>query len=327
MSSTGPKVPGTVEAVPVRHPGRIVAVIIVLVITAMLVHQLFVNPAFNWPFTFEAMTQQPVIDGYIKGTLLVTIGSMVFGVALGILLAVMRMSPNFVLRWVAGGYVWFFRAMPRYVLLAILGGAGAFFAGGMIIIGVPYDQQILSLFGINGTMRIGTLDANVLFSSYAGAVLGLGLSEAAYMAEIARSGIMSVDKGQTEAALAIGMSRSQSMRRIVLPQAMRVIVPPTGNETIAMFKDTSLLSALPLAGEMYFQLHAIGTAYYQLMPVLMAATIYYLATATVMGFGQSWLERRFGRGYAIGESTGWRGPKNKANSSVDTPLLFSGSDH
>ncbi|PKQ30948.1 MAG: ABC transporter permease [Actinobacteria bacterium HGW-Actinobacteria-2] len=327
MSLTEPEVPGTIDAVPVRHPGRVVAVIITLVVTAMLVHQLFVNPAFDWPFTFEAMTQQPVIDGYIKGTLLVTVAAMVFGVLLGILLAVMRMSPNFVLRWIAGVYIWFFRGMPRYVLLAILGGAGAFFAGGLIVIGVPYDEQILSLLGIHGTLRIGTIDANVLFSSYAGAVLGLGLSEAAYMAEIARSGILSVDKGQTEAALALGMSRSQTMRRIVLPQAMRVIVPPTGNETIAMFKDTSLLSALPLAGEMYFQLHSIGTAYYKLVPVLIAATIYYLATATVMGIGQSWLERHFGRGYANG-TTPTRGQAKAASAtSGETPLMFPGSDH
>ncbi len=115
----------------------------------------------------------------------------------------------------------------------------------MIAIGIPYDREILSLFGVDGTMRIAEIDANTLFSSYVGAILGLGLSEAAYMAEIARSGIVSVDKGQTEAALALGMTRGQTMRRIVLPQAMRVIVPPTGNETIAMFKDTSLLSALP----------------------------------------------------------------------------------
>ncbi len=127
MSLNESEAPGTIHAVPVRHPGRVVAVIFVLIIAAMLVHQLFVNPAFNWSFTFEAMSQQQVIDGFIRGTLLVTFGSMVFGVLLGILLAVMRMSPNFVLRWVAGGYIWFFRAIPRYVLLVILGSAGAFF--------------------------------------------------------------------------------------------------------------------------------------------------------------------------------------------------------
>lgn len=321
MSSSQPEAPGTIDAVPVRHPGRTVAAIIVAVLAAMLVYQLFVNPAFDWPFTFAAMSQRPVLIGFLTGTLAVTVGAMVFGIGLGVILAVMRMSTNFVLRWVAGAYIWFFRAIPRYVLLAVLGAAGAFFPAGLIILGVPYDQQILALFGIDGTMRIGTLDANVLFSSYTGAILGLGLSEAAYMAEIARSGINSVDKGQAEAAMALGMDKAQTMRRIVLPQAMRVIVPPTGNETIAMFKDTSLLSALPLTGEMYFQLHAIGTAYYELMPVLIGATIYYLATASVLGIGQAWLERHFGRGH-----DGRMSPQAKAAAAAES-LAFSGSDH
>lgn len=313
--------PGIIDAVPVRHPGRIVAVIVVVAITAMFIHQLFVNPAFDWSFTFQAMSQSPVIQGFILGTLMVTVGAMIFGVVGGVLLAIMRMSPNFVLRGVAGAYIWFFRSIPRYVLLAILGAAGVFFPAGMMAIGIPYDQQLLALFGIDGTLRIGMVDANLLFSSYSGAILGLGLSEAAYMAEIARSGIISVDKGQTEAALALGMNRGQTMRRIVLPQAMRVIVPPTGNETIAMLKDTSLLSALPLAGEMYFQLHAIGTAYYELMPVLVAATLYYLAATTVLGFGQAWLERHFGRGYLP------RTTKQSDPDQAKTALMFSGSDH
>ena len=248
----------TLDAIPVRHPGRVVAVGVVLVVCAMLAHQIVTNKAFDWPFTFAAMAQPQVVDGYVKGVLLVTIAAMLLGVAGGVLLAVMRMSPNPVLRGVSFAYAWFFRAIPRYVLLAILGAAGAFFTEG-IGVGIPYDKEILSLFGIDGTMRIATLDANQLFGSYVGAVLGMSLSEAAYMAEIARSGIISVDKGQTEAAQALGMNQGQAMWRIVLPQAMRVIVPPTGNETIAMFKDTSLLVALPLVGEMFYQLRAIGT--------------------------------------------------------------------
>lgn len=317
--------PGPIKAIPVRHPGRVVAVVILLIATAMLVQQLFVNQAFDWAFTFQAMSQSTVISGYFRGVLMVTVLSMVFGVGLGVLLAIMRMSPNFVLRWVAGGYIWFFRSIPRYVLLVILGAAGAFFPEG-IVLGLPYDRDIMAFLGFpGGTLRFGALDANQLFSSYIGAVLGLGLSEAAYMAEIARSGIISVDKGQAEAANALGMDRSQAMRRIVLPQAMRVIVPPTGNETIAMFKDTSLLVALPLADEMFFQLRAIGTAYYKLIPVLMAATIYYLITSTILGFGQAWLERHFGRGYAA-MSSRKKGPQ-AASTAGATQITFPGSDH
>lgn len=297
--------PGTIHAIPVRRPGRMVAVVVVIAVTALLLWQIATNGAFDWPFTFQAMSQNVVIQGFIFGTLLITVGSMIVGVVLGIALAVMRMSENPVLRIVAGGYIWFFRAIPRYVLLAILGGAGVFFAGGMF----------------------GPIDVNALSSTAWMGIIGLGLSEAAYMAEIARSGIISVDKGQREAAQALGMNGGQTMRRIVLPQAMRVIVPPTGNETIAMFKDTSLLSAVPIANELYFQLHSIGATYYKMIPALMGATLYYLITATILGFGQSYLERHFGRGYASSDSQGRRKARADANTLGETPLMFPGSDH
>jgi polar amino acid transport system permease protein len=125
----------------------------------------------------------------------------------------------------------------------------------------------------------------------------LAASEAAYMAEIARAGILSVDRGQMEAAQALGMSRGKAMRRIVLPQAMRVIVPPTGNETIAMLKDTSLLIAIPVGTELFFQLQAIGARTFQVFPILVAATLYYLIASSVLMVGQAYLEKRFGRGF------------------------------
>lgn len=319
--STRGERPGPIEAVPVRHPGRIVAVVIALAVVAMLVDQLVNNPAFDWPFTWAAMNQAPVIAGFVQGTLLVTVLSMVLGVGLGVLLSVMRLSPNPVLRGVAFAYTWFFRAIPRYVLLSLMGAAGVFFADGLIPLGLPYDRQLLALFGIDGTLRFGVLDANQLFSGLVGAVLGLGLSEAAYMAEIARSGIMSVDRGQTEAAEALGMDRSQAMRRIVLPQAMRVIVPPTGNETIAMFKDTSLLMAIPYTWELFFQLRQIGIQYYKMMPAYVGATVYYLITLTILMIGQSYLEKHFGRGYApTKERRGRRAPDT-------TAVQFPASDH
>lgn len=303
-TSTGER-PGAIHAIPVRRPGRMVGAAVMVALTALLAYELVTNPAFNWPFTFEAMNQNVVIHGFIFGTLAATVGSMILGVALGVTLAVMRMSENPVLRVAAAGYIWFFRAIPRYALLTLFGAAGVFFAGGML----------------------GPIDVNALSNTIWMAILGLGLSEAAYMAEIARAGIMSVDRGQYEAAEAIGMSPGQTMRRIVLPQAMRVIVPPTGNETIAMFKDTSLLVALPLADEMFFQLRAIGTATYQLIPTLMGATIYYLATATVLGFGQSYLERHFGRGYAPSSAQKKRKTRADADTSGQTPLMFPGSSH
>ena len=257
-TTTGER-PGTIDAIPVRRPGRLVAALAVLALTGLLVWQVIVNPAFDWPFTFQAMNQNTVIQGFIFGTLAATIGAMILGVGLGVTLAVMRMSENPVLRIVAGGYVWFFRAIPRYVLLVILGGAGIFFPNGFL----------------------GPLDVNWLSTTIWMAILGLGLSEAAYMAEIARAGILSVDRGQREAAQALGMPGSLTMRRIVLPQAMRVIVPPTGNETIAMVKDTSLLAAVPVGMELFNQATIVANRTYRIMPAYVAATLWYIIVCSV----------------------------------------------
>ncbi|MGI8457947.1 MAG: amino acid ABC transporter permease [Propionibacteriaceae bacterium] len=287
---------GVIKAAPVRHPGRWVAIAVIVVLVAMLVNMLVFNPAFNWPFVLEAMNQTPVIAGFVRGTLLVTALAMILGVGLGVLLAVMRLSDNPVLRGVSWVYTWFFRAIPRYVLLTIMGALGILFQDGLAL-GVPFDWKIIGLFGGSGDWRFVTLDANQIFAGLAGGVIGLAASEAAYMAEIARAGILSVDPGQMEAAQALGMKRSKAMRRVVLPQAMRVIVPPTGNETIAMLKDTSLLAAIPVITELFFQLQSIGSRTYQTFPVLVAASIYYLAASSVLMIGQAYLERRFGRGF------------------------------
>lgn len=288
--------PGLIEARPVRHPWRWVAIAVIAVLALMLVNLLVNNAAFNWPFVLQAMNQTPVIEGFWKGTILVTVLAMVIGVALGVVLAVMRLSDNPVLRGVSWVYTWFFRAIPRYVLLTIMGALGILFQQGLAL-GVPFDWLIIRWLGLTGDWRFATFDANALFVGLFGGVLGLAASEAAYMAEIARAGILSVDRGQMEAAQALGMSRGKAMRRVVLPQAMRVIVPPTGNETIAMLKDTSLLLAIPVGTELFFQLQAIGSRTYQTFPVLVAATLYYLIASSVLMVGQAYLEKRFGRGF------------------------------
>lgn len=291
-----PERPGLIEARPVRHPWRWVAIAVIAVLALMLANLLVNNEAFNWPFVLQAMNQSPVLEGFWKGTILVTVASMVLGVALGVVLAVMRLSDNPVLRGVSWLYTWFFRAIPRYVLLTIMGALGFLFQQG-IALGVPFDWLIIDWLGLSGDWRFVTFDANALFGSLVGGIIGLAASEAAYMAEIARAGILSVDKGQLEAAQALGMSRGKAMRRVVLPQAMRVIVPPTGNETIAMLKDTSLLLAIPVITEMFFQLQAIGARTFQTFPVLVAATLYYLIASSVLMVGQAYLEKRFGRGF------------------------------
>jgi polar amino acid transport system permease protein len=291
--------PGRIDAVPVRHPGRWVGLAIVLILLGMLVSSFITNPAWDWSFVLRVMNQKSVINGLIHGTLVGTAGAMALGVGLGVILAIMRLSPNPLLKLVAAGYIWFFRAMPRYVLLLLLGNFGVLYA--TLHIGPPFAGQIASLFGSHNNLTFFNIDMNTLLTGILAGIIGLGLSEAAYMAEIARAGITSVDRGQTEAAQALGMSRGQTMRRIVLPQAMRVIIPPTGNETIAMVKDTSLLIALPVIVELTYQTGAIGTSTFKVFPAYLAASAYYLIIGSVLGLLQSYLERRYGKGFGLGQ--------------------------
>ena len=279
--------PGRIDAGPVRHPGRWVAIAAIAVIVAMMVSSAVTNPRWDWSFALEVMRQNPVLEGLVKGTLLGTVGSMIIGVGLGVVMAVMRLSANPVLRSVSFAYTWFFRSVPRYVLLATMGSLGYLYP--VLDLGVPFGQP--------AGLTFAQVDINALSNMLVFGILGLGLSEAAYMAEIARAGILSVDKGQTEAAQALGMSPGKTTWRIVLPQAMRVIVPPTGNETIAMVKDTSLLLAMSITTELFFQTQAIGTRTLKIMPAYVAAVLWYLVVCSVLMVGQSWLERYYGRGF------------------------------
>jgi polar amino acid transport system permease protein len=288
--------PAPIKAVPVRHPGRWVTVGVLAVLTAMFVHLLVTNKAFNWPFMVDNMFRPPIIEGLLRGTVLMTVSAMVIGVALGVVIAVMRLSPNPILRGVAWLYTWFFRAVPRLVLLAVFGNLGILWS--RIEFGVPFDTQLGQLFGIdNLQLRLFGFSARDILTGFMAGLLGLALSEAAYMAEIVRAGIQSVDPGQTEAAGALGMSRGQTLRRVVLPQAMRVIIPPTGNETIAMLKDTSLLLYVPVGMELFFQLDAVGKRTFQIFPMYVAACLWYLFLTSILLVGQHFLERHFAKGY------------------------------
>ena len=288
--------PGAIDARPVRHPWRWVAVVLIAILAAMIVSSFVTNEKWNFPFAFQIMQQTPVIEGLWKGTIFGTVGAMILGIGLGIVLAVMRLSDNPVLRGVAFVYTWFFRAIPRYVLLVLLG-TGIGFLYPVIDIGLPFGQQLSEALGWSNDLTVIQLDYNVISTTIWVGILGLGLSEAAYMAEIARAGILSVDRGQTEAAQALGMPPGKTMRRIVLPQAMRVIVPPTGNETIAMVKDTSLLAAVPVIVELFFQAYQFGQRSFKIMPGIVAATVWYLIVCSILMVGQARLERYYGRGF------------------------------
>ncbi|WP_222262602.1 amino acid ABC transporter permease [Modestobacter marinus] len=300
---TRPAPPEQIRAVPVRHPGRWVAAAVIAVLIAMFVHMLATNPVFQWQFMVDNMFSEPVLRG-ARTTLLMTVLAMVLGVLLGVLLAVMRLSPNPVVSGAAWVYVWFFRAIPRIVLLFFMANLGALYA--TYELGFPFDRQLMDLFGFSGDLRFLGLNGNQIFTGFTAGLLGLALSEGAYMAEIVRAGIQSVDPGQAEAASALGMNRSTTLRRIVLPQAMRVIIPPTGNETIAMLKDTSLLIAVPVTTELNFQLRAIGSRTFQIIPMAVASILWYAALASLLMLGQYFLEKRFSRGFGARETRAQR---------------------
>jgi polar amino acid transport system permease protein len=239
-----------------------------------------------------------------------TVAAMLIGVVLGVVLAVMRLSANPVVSAAAWVYIWFFRAIPRYVLLFFVANLGALYA--RYEFGFPFDQQLMDALGFEGDWRLFGFEGNEIFVGFTAGLLGLALSEGAYMAEIVRAGIQSVDPGQAEAASALGMSRRKTMRRIVLPQAMRVIIPPTGNETIAMLKDTSLLVAIPVTTELNFQLGAIGSRTFQVIPMAVAAILWYLALASLLMVGQHFLEQRFSRGSGTRETRQQRAARRAA---------------
>ena len=296
--------PGVIHARPVRHPWRWVALAVIAVLVAMLLSSFLTNKRWDFSFALQVMNQSPVLEGLWKGTILGTVGAMIIGVILGVIIAIMRLSTNPVLRGVSFVYTWFFRAIPRYVLLVIIG-TGLGYLYNTLDVGVPFGKQIASAVGLRSDLVFWHLTTNDIVGGLVGGIIGLGLSEAAYMAEIARAGILAVDVGQREAAQALGMSSGKTMRRIVLPQAMRVIVPPTGNETIAMVKDTSLLVAIPVITELFYQASAIGSRTLKIMPSYVAATAWYLIVCSVLMVGQSYLERYFGRGF------GQKAPRTK----------------
>src|SRR3954467_6277382 len=295
--------PEPIKAVPVRHPGRWVLIAVIGLLAAMFVHVLLTNDQFDWKFIFVSygpgkrgvMFTGPVLEG-LRGTILLTITSMVIGVVLGALIAIMRLSDNPVLKIVAFAYTWFFRAVPRLVLAVLFGNLNILW--NRIGFGLPFHHQIGRLFGIDDlNAQFYSVKASDLLAGFVAGMLALGLSEAAYMAEIVRAGIQSIDPGQDEAAIALGLSRGQVLRRVVLPQAMRVIVPPTGNEVIAMVKDTSLVAFVPVTYELFFQLNAIKARTFVVLPVLVAAVIWYLIICSVLMVGQYFVERHFGKGY------------------------------
>ena len=264
-----------------RHPGRWVAGAVVLLLVTIAVHSVATNPRFGWG-TFGDFFFDPRILHGVVVTIELTVISMAIGIVLGVVLAVMRLSPNPLVAASSWTYVWLFRGTPVLVQILFWSFISALYP--RISFGVPFGGPEL----LHGS-------ANAVITPFVAAILALGLNEGAYMAEIVRAGIISVDEGQTEAAHALGMTRLQTMRRIVLPQAMRVIIPPTGNETISMLKTTSLVSVIAYS-ELLYSAQLIYSVNYRQIPLLLVVSAWYLIMTTVLSIGQYYIERRYSRG-------------------------------
>lgn len=261
---------------PTRHPARWAMAAVVLLIVAGGITQVVGNERFQWDVVGDYLFAAPILQGVGK-TLMLTAAAMAIGVGLGVVIAVLRLSPNPILSSAAWTYSWFFRGTPLLVQLLFW----------------YFLAALYPTIGFGGV----SWSANELISPLTAALLGLGLNEAAYMSEIVRSGILSVPPGQAEAASAVGMRRSQVMRRVVLPQAMRVIIPPTGNETIGMLKHTALVLVIGYT-ELMTTASNIYSRTYQTIPLLIVAALWYLAISAVLSVGQYFIERHFGRGFS-----------------------------
>ncbi len=276
--------PEDIKAVPVRRPGRWIAGAIVLVVAASIVRSIVTNKNFDWHLVGHYLFDSRILHGVVV-TIELTAIAMAIGVVLGVLLAVMRVSPNPLVSGASWIYVWFFRGTPVLVQLLFWGFVAALFP--KIDLGIPF-----------GGPNLIHANANTLITPFAAAILGLGLNEGAYMSEIVRAGVISVDEGQTQAALSLGMTRLPILRHIVLPQAMRVIIPPTGNEIISMLKLTSLVVVLGGVYELLFETQQIYAVNFRPIPLLIVASIWYLVMTSVLYVGQFFIERRFGRGFS-----------------------------
>jgi len=262
------------EHVPRRYYGRYLASVVILAIVAYVVVA-FARGQIDWTVVGRFLTAKSILRG-LANTVVMTILAMALGIVLGVIIAIMRLSTNPVLQAVAHGYVWLFRGTP--VILQLL---------------LWFNLALVfPVMGIPGLFEFRTVD---IMTPFLAALLGLGINQGAYTSEVVRAGLLSVDTGQYEAAKSIGMPKLQALRRVILPQAMRVIVPPIGNELIGMVKLTSLASVIQYA-EM---LHSAENIYYanaRVIELLMVAAVWYLVIVTVLSLLQSRVELRFARG-------------------------------
>ncbi|GGB07011.1 ABC transporter permease [Brucella endophytica] len=254
-----------------------------LVVGAVAVNFAYIvarNPNFGWPVVAQYFFDPTVMKG-LYVTLGLTVVAMIIGIVLGLLLAIARMSQDRLASSAAGLFIWFFRGTPLLVQLIFWYNMSTLFP--KISIAIPFGPTLASW------------NTNDLITPVTAAIVGLALNEAAYMAEIIRGGLLSVDKGQAETAAAFGMTRARALRRIIIPQAMRSIVPPTGNQLISMIKATSLVSVIAMA-DLLYSVQSIYNRTFEVMPMLLVAVLWYLLITSILNVGQSAVERYYNRG-------------------------------
>ncbi|TPN33588.1 amino acid ABC transporter permease [Mesorhizobium sp. B2-3-3] len=269
------------DPIPVRHYGRWALTGLLLAIAVGVADSVATNPNFHWDVVGQYLFDRQIVRG-VGWTLALTVVAMALSIAIAAGLVIMRDSGNPVLSTISWLWVWFFRGTPVYTQLVFWG-----------LLAVLYPTLSIGLPGFGDIVSVRTKD--VLTPAIA-AIAGLAFNESAYLAEIFRAGFKAVDAGQTEAAEALGMRRMKALFRIVIPQAMRMIIPPTGNETIGMLKTTSLVLAVPFAYDLTFAANTISNRLYLPIPLLVVAGLWYLTITSILMWGQSYLERYFGRG-------------------------------
>jgi polar amino acid transport system permease protein len=268
------------QVVPARHPARWIAAFAVTVLVAQFAHGLATNPGWEWGVFGDYVLSETIVQA-VWVTLQLTAYASVLGFLLGTVLAFMRLSRSPLLQTVAWSYIWVFRSIPMIVQLVFWFNLSALYEE--LGLGIPFGPVFWS---VDSDSLIGTIGA---------AVIGLTLHQAAYAAEIVRGGVVSVDGGQLEAAAALGIPRLRQIRRIVLPQAMRAILPTAGNEIIGLLKGTSVVSVMAI-GELFYQAQVIYGRNGRVVPLLLVATAWYVVLTSVLSVVQYYVERRFARG-------------------------------
>ncbi|MGH7190592.1 MAG: amino acid ABC transporter permease [Acetobacteraceae bacterium] len=279
-----------IKVVPLRRPGRWISAALIALLAAALANSVVRNPRFDWPIVGRYFTSTAVVAG-LGRTIELTVVAMAVGIALGVLVAVMRQSANPLVSNASRAYIGVFRGTPLLVQLLFWFNFAALYPE--VSLGIPFGP----------TFWTGSV--NALITPFTAAILGLGLNEAAYMAEIVRAGILSVNEGEIEAAYALGMRKSTTMRRIVLPQAYRIIIPPTGNEVITTLKNTSLVSVISLP-ELLYSTQLIYSKNFEVIPLLIVASLWYLIVTTLLTIAQHHLERHMNANGPRHNRTLWR---------------------